>query len=289
MPDGSPVGAALIGGGENEFDRDTVLRRREPGVYDADLSAGWMAGPAMHGGYLLALAGRALTDTLRDPDPFTITAHYLTASRPGPAVLRTEASRPGRAFSSGHALLTQLDDNGAEVHRVRAIATFGDLGQLTDDVRTTAMPPSLPPPENCVNAVKEAPDGFPLPEMLRRLESLLDPSTLGWAMGAPSGRAEVRAWLGFADGRDFDPLGLLMAADALPPTALEMGLDGWFPTVELTVHVRCRPAPGLLRIGVVTRNLAGGMLEEDAEIWDSQDRLVAQSRQLAQIRTAPAS
>ena len=29
--------------GDSEFDRDTALTRREPGVYDIDLSAGWEA------------------------------------------------------------------------------------------------------------------------------------------------------------------------------------------------------------------------------------------------------
>jgi hypothetical protein len=36
-----------------------------------------------------------------------------------------------------------------------------------------------------------------------------------------------------------------------------------------------------VRVSVTTRNLAGGLLEEDAQVWDAQDRLVAQSRQLA--------
>lgn len=112
----------------------------------------------------------------------------------------------------------------------------------------------------------------------------LDPSTLGWALGQPSGKGEMRAWFGLADGRDPDPLSLLLAVDALPPTAFEIGLKGWVPTVELTVHVRCRPAPGPLRVSITTRNLAGGFLEEDAEVWDSADRLVAQSRQLARAR-----
>lgn len=117
-----------------------------------------------------------------------------------------------------------------------------------------------------------------------RLMLKLDPSTLGWALGQPSGKGEMRAWFGLADGRDHDPLSLLLAVDALPPTAFELGLKGWVPTVELTVHVRCRPAPGPLRVSITTRNLAGGFLEEDAEVWDSAGRLVAQSRQLARVR-----
>lgn len=91
----------------------------------------------------------------------------------------------------------------------------------------------------------------------------------------------MRAWFGLADGREPDPLALLLAVDALPPTAFELGLHGWVPTLELTVHVRALPAPGPLRVAITTRNLAGGHLEEDAEVWDSDDRLVAQSRQLA--------
>jgi len=47
------------------------------------------------------------------------------------------------------------------------------------------------------------------------------------------------------------------------------------------VHVRARPAPGWLKVRHETRNLAGGMFEEDCEVWDSAGRLVAQSRQLA--------
>jgi hypothetical protein len=36
-----------------------------------------------------------------------------------------------------------------------------------------------------------------------------------------------------------------------------------------------------LKVSHRTRNVAGGMFEEDCEVWDSAGRLVAQSRQLA--------
>ncbi|MFJ9966629.1 thioesterase family protein [Streptomyces avermitilis] len=284
MPEASSLQAVRASIGDSEFDRDTAVTLREPGVYDIDLSAGWTIISAVNGGYLLAVLGRALSDALPHADPFTVSAHYLTASQPGPAVIRTDIVRPGRTLSTGQASLFQYDDEGREVERIRVLASYGDLDTLPDDVRTTARPPALPPMDQCFG-----PEDGPAPvpgssAITDRLMLKLDPETLGWALGAPSGKGEMRSWFGLADGRDPDPLSLLLAVDALPPTAFELGLSGWVPTVELTVHVRARPAPGPLRVSITTRNLAGGFLEEDAEVWDSADRLVAQSRQLARVR-----
>jgi hypothetical protein len=278
----APAAQATIG--DSEFDRDTAVTRRAPGVYDTELSAGWTIINAVNGGYLLAVLGRALADALPHPDPFTISAHYLTASQPGPAVVRTDVARTGRTLSTGQASLFQHDEDGREVERIRVLASYGDLGALPDDVRTTAKPPAIPPMDQCFGP-QDSPAPVPGSSAIAdRLMLKLDPATLGWALGSPSGNGEMRAWFGLADGRDHDPLSLLLAVDALPPTAFELGIKGWVPTVELTVHVRCRPAPGPLRVSIATRNLSGGFLEEDAEVWDSADRLVAQSRQLARVR-----
>jgi hypothetical protein len=58
---------------------------------------------------------------------------------------------------------------------------------------------------------------------------------------------------------------------------------GWVPTLELTAHVRARPAPGRIAAEVRTRFVTGGLLEVDGVYWDSTGRLVAQSRQLALV------
>ncbi|THA24364.1 thioesterase family protein [Streptomyces sp. RKND-216] len=263
----------------SEFDRDTAVTPREPGVYDADLSGGWAIGSALNGGYLLATMARALGDTMPHPHPFTVSTHYLTATAAGPATVRAETVRAGRTLSTGAASLFQTGPDGREVERIRVLATYGDLATLSEDVRTAAKPPEMPPYEHCLGS-EHAPSGSS-PVMADRLDMRLDPATVGWAVGAPSGKGEMRAWFCLADGRDPDPLSLLMTVDALPPTAFELGIGGWVPTVELTAHVRALPAPGPLRVALSTRNLAGGFLEEDAEVWDSADRLVAQSRQLA--------
>jgi hypothetical protein len=284
MAQGTPPGS--------EFDRDTAITARpgEPGVFDAALSAGWTIGRGVNGGYLLAVAARALGAVLPHPHPFTATAHYIGRAEPGPAVLRTETAGTARTLSTGTVRLLQAGPDGAETERLRVTATFGDLAALPTQVRTSAVPPELPPPAQCATAA-DAPGAAAAvvsgtTAVLERLDLRLDPATAGWAVGAPSGRGEVRAWLGLADGREPDPLSLLLAVDVLPPTAFDLGLRGWVPTLELTVHVRALPAPGPLRVAVTTRNLAAGHLEEDAEVWDSAGRLVAQSRQLARVQPA---
>ena len=77
---------------------------------------------------------------------------------------------------------------------------------------------------------------------------------------------------------------LPLFADAMPPPITEVMEDRiWVPTVELTVHVRGVPAPGWLRCVTWTRFISGGFFEEDGEIWDSDNQLVAVSRQLAMV------
>ncbi|NUT46348.1 MAG: thioesterase family protein, partial [Saccharothrix sp.] len=103
----------------------------------------------------------------------------------------------------------------------------------------------------------------------------------GWATGRPTGAPRAEYWLRFADGRVPDTTSLAFLVDSAAPTALELGRLA-SATVELTVHVRARPASAWLAARAGTRHLAGGYYEEDVELWDpATGRLVAQSRQLA--------
>lgn len=273
----------------SEFDDGTAVEARqgEVGVYDATLGDGWRIGGGINGGLLLAVVGRALSERLSGggrgahADPLAISAYYLTPGEPGPATVRTSVVRSGRAVSTAQAALLQPGPDGGEAERVRVLATYGDLAAVDGDVTTTAVPPELPPPDECVSSRQAPPHFLKHASLLDRLDLRLDPATTGWAVGKPSGNGVIRGWLRMADGREPDPLLLLLAVDALPPVAFELGLPGWTPTLELTAHVRARPAPGWLRVNLTSRTMAGGYLEEDAEVWDSGGRLVALSRQLA--------
>ncbi|QNN51705.1 thioesterase family protein [Nocardioides mesophilus] len=278
-----PGGACVA---TSELDAGIRVERsaEDPTAFAAELGEGWQIGAGVNGGMLLAVVGNALRHACAadgHPDPLAISAYYLSASRPGPARVRTEVLRAGRTMSTAQASLVQEDPDGRPVERLRVLATYGDLDALPDDVRTSAMPPQMPPPEQCLGTDLAPPDFLERASLLERLDLRLDPSCVGWAVGQPSGRGLLQGWLRMADGREPDPLMLLLAVDALPPVTFDLGMLGWTPTLELSVHLRARPAPGWLAVTHRTRNFAGGLLEEDAEVWDSAGRLVAQSRQLA--------
>jgi hypothetical protein len=117
---------------------------------------------------------------------------------------------------------------------------------------------------------------------MERFDTRMSPNT-GWLTGVRTGVPEVLGWTRFADGREPDVASLPLFADSFPPAVFELAPVSWVPTIELTVHVRARPTPGWLRARFETRFLVDGYLEEDGVIWDSSDRIVAQSRQLAML------
>lgn len=266
-----------------EYDEAIAVSRVEEGIYEANLEAGWKVGGGLNGGYLLGVIGNAIKTDLEGVghlDPYTISGYYLSPSVAGPATVTVRRVRDGRGTTTVSATLSQMVD-GAPVDRITALGTFGDLHRISGDIRTTAKPPALPPYEECVLTSDAPPDLKAFVPMLDRFAMRVDPDSTGLITGKPSGNTYVQAWFELADGRPIDPIALLTVVDTLPPVTIEMGLPGWAPTLELTAHVRATPAPGPLRIRHESRNYAGGFFEEDCEVWDSDGRLVAQSRQLA--------
>lgn len=275
--------------GQFEFDAETGVEPAEGRVdaYAGSFGDGWRIGNGVNGGVIMCLATNALQQRLdlegAHGDPLAFSGYFLTPSGPGPVEATTEVLRVGRTMSTGQVSVSQPGPDGVLVERMRALASFGDL-DASAQVMQTAPPPDMPPPEECVSST-DAPEFLTAATLLERIEIRLDPATAGWAAGRPSGRGEMRGWLRLRDGREPDPTMLLFALDALPPVAFNLGILGWAPTLEFTGHVRGRPAPGWLRVSLSSQNITAGLMEEDAMVWDSEGRFVAQSRQLCGIRT----
>ena len=142
--------------------------------------------------------------------------------------------------------------------------------------------PTCPPPEACPARSSQA-QGVSLP-IAEQLDIRLHPDQA--RMGG-SGAARISGWIRFHDGRAPDALACLLFADAFPPAVFSLlGMVGWVPTVQLTVHVRRRPAPGWMLGEFWASDLSDGRVIEDGALWDSTGQLVLQSRQLALVRQA---
>lgn len=262
-----------------EFDRHLAIEPLDEGRYGAELHEGWHVGGGLNGGYQLALVGAAIRAELAPggkPDPIAVSASYLAAAVPGPAEVVVRVQRDGGRTAVVDAELVQ---DG--VVRLTALATYGDLARDADDVRTTAESLVLPPREECVSNEFAPPEFRAVAPLMDRFEMLFPADQAGCFVGVPTGKGLLSCWFRLKDDREPDPISLLLAVDALPPVTFDLGQFGWAPTVQLTAHVRADPAPGWLRLVHRTRNIAGGMFEEDCEVWDENERLVAQGRQLA--------
>jgi acyl-CoA thioesterase len=245
-----PERGATPEGGDYDFDAETALAPAGDGSFTADITDRWSGLASVNGGFLLATCVKALATTMPFPDPVTVSGLYLRPGNAGRSVITTEVIRSGRTTAFGEAHMAQ---GGKEILRVTA--AFSDLSAVTPAYAGIA-PPDLPDPEDCLRL-----SGLSAISMAKRFEF----------------------WVRFADGRPADTLTLPFIVDACPPAVLELGARG-STTIELTVHVRARPAPGWLACRVYTRFVSGGYHEEDFEAWDSTGMLVAQSRQLALVR-----
>lgn len=168
--------------------------------------------------------------------------------------------------------------------RLETIGTFADLSASHarsdfNGYRMEMEPPELASPEDCADRGALS-QGVILP-ILSRVDVLIDPR---YAEPAGAGVATSAGWIRLQDGRQPDSCTLPLFCDAFPPSVFSLvGRTGRVPTIELTVHVRRRPAEGWIRGCFTSRELAGATLVEDGTLWDSTGEVVAQCRQLALV------
>lgn len=261
-----------------DFDLATAVVPAGDG-FTVTIDPGWTIGSRPNGGYLLALATRAALAVAGQPHPLAVSAHFVAPPLLGPAELEVRPLRSGRWVANTR--VTMLQDGQP---RLEALVTASRLERDDrPDWAADSQAPDLAPVEECVRGQAELPGGLRV-AILEHLDIRLDPSTVGWLKGDPSGSLQMLGWVRFSDNRPPDPLALLQVVDALPPTSFELGITRWAPTVEMSVYVRALPADGWLRCFVRGKLLQGGWFDEEAEVWDEHGRLVAQSRQLAGAR-----
>lgn len=255
------------------FADSTSIDPLDDGRFAARLDPGWCTGEAPNGGYLLAILARAMQRSVPLKHPLTVTATFLRATRPGEADVAVGVIRLGGTLNHVEAHLSQ---DGKE--SVRAIGIFGRPNEGPTRFREP-RPPVLPDPDECRHVPVPMPNGAP--SHVRNRFDIRYATGLGWLDGTPSGRPEVRAWVHLDPDEEPDSLLSLLLLDLLPSTAFELGYPGWTPTISYTTSVRAVAGPGWLRCVSHARLVTADLVEEDSELWDESDRLIATSRQLA--------
>lgn len=261
----------------SQFEKDTAVQRVSEGVYSGELKKGWRIGAVPNGGYVLAIAGRALRDALPHRDPLSVNAFYLAPTVLGPIECRVELLREARSTSFAEVKMYQEGEL-----KVKVTAAYTDLERLQGENWSASERPAWTAWDDC------EPSGDNGLEFRSNVEIRLVKGLSVFSERRPDGSGEFAGWAQLRDGAAPDVISLLMFADAFPPPAFTVfGPVGWVPTVELTVQVRAHPAPGPLQARLLSRHMSHGVVEEDGEYWDSTGTLVAISRQTAKFRLPP--
>lgn len=260
------------------FAAASALTRIDDNTWRGEIPAGWDILGKANGGFLLGVAARSGVLASGRPDPVTVTGHFLSPAPIGPITVETSLLKEGRRFAT-----VRSEVFSEEGRRLLAVlGTYGDLVAGAAPERVEAKPPDLPPVEECVQV---EPTATLPPPFMGRVDLRLHPDDMPTGTEGLRGQIQLRGWFRWRDCEPLDTIGLIVAADAFPPTAFSANLPlGWVPTLELTTHVRARPVPeDWLRCSFTTRFITGGFIEEDGELWAESGRLIAQSRQLALI------
>lgn len=261
------------------FHKETALSDLGDGRYRGSVSKHWNIGDNPNGGYLLSIVLGAIARLSGEhPDPLSVTTHYLRPGLPGePCEVEVELIRKGRTLTTARARLTQEGKVRLEV-----LAAFGDLAapgvQVPEDKQVSLTAPVTPKPADCPERSGVA-QGVEL-AIRDRIEIRINPEMQN-PDGLTNGKAEISGWIRLRDQSPGTAITSVMFTDAFPPALFGLlGVIGWVPTIELTVHVRRRPTTPWLLGRFVTDDLQGGRMIESGALWDETGALVAQSRQL---------
>ena len=263
--------------GYPKFLRDTAVSRLGENSWEAELTDDWSIGGVANGGYSMATAARALSESLDHKDPLSITGHYLSRVEPGKALLEIEKLNIGKSVSTA---LLKFIQGGEE--RIRFTSCFTDFGKSKGDTLREVEAPDFPPIEEC----KAMPykEGF-TPVLEKQIDRKFTPHSDWWDEDRPRARACLDAYYAWPGGEDIDLFSVIFFLDTMsPPIFNRLGSRGWVPSLELTIHLKQSPSPGPLRMRGKTDFITSGFLEEDDEIWDSEGNLIGQARQMAKLR-----
>ena len=272
----------------NQFERfqeALKLENIEDNKFIVNPDINYFVGNTPHGGYLMALMHKALTNVLPHSTAISSSVQYLDRIDAKPFELEVNVFKTSRGSSSGIVKLKQ--DNKICTTFTGTCSDF-EFMKGYDDLQKPL--PKIFNDSDKKDYVKMNYDkiskGF-TPAFIQQLECLIHPDHAWWNREAKQNNqdneARCSAFLEMEGGKP-DQFCLSFYSDILPPVVSnKYGPLGWIPTITLTTHIRQLPTTSEVYADFKASDINKGYFEQDCNIWDLDGNLVASSRQLTRI------
>ena len=162
----------------SRFSDATAVTPTGDGHYTAIVHQGWDIGGNANGGYLMAIAGRAMADAAGRP-PLTLTAHYLRPAPAGDCAIEVVIVRSGRRLATATATLSI-----AGKPTLQLLGSFGEQ-VVGGPSRLMEEPVDLPEWDDCV--APPSPTEGPKPAIMEKINVRMRPGDEGFRRGEPTG------------------------------------------------------------------------------------------------------
>ncbi len=270
----------------NQFERfqeAIKLENLEDNKFIVNPDTNYFVGNTPHGGYLMAVMHKALTNILPHSTAISSSVQYLDRIDAKTFELEVETFKTSRGSSSGIVKLKQ-DDKICTTFT----GTCSDFEFMKGYDGLQKPLPSIFNESDKKDYIKMNYDkiskGF-TPAFIQQLECLIHPDHAWWNRDSNDKNNEARcsAFLEMQGGIP-DQFCLSFYSDILPPVVSnKYGPLGWIPTITLTTHIRQLPSTSELYADFKATDINKGYFEQDCNIWDLNGNLVASSRQLTRI------
>ena len=267
------------------FQKALKLENIEDNKFIVNPDINYFVGNTPHGGYLMALMHKALTNVLPHSTAISSSVQYLDRIDAKPFELEVDVFKKSRGSSSGIVKLKQ--DNKICTTFTGTCSDF-EFMKGYDDLQKPL--PKIFNDSNKKDYVNMNYDkiskGF-TPAFIQQLECLIHPDHAWWKREAKQknqdNEARCSAFLEMKGGKP-DQFCLSFYSDILPPVVSnKYGPLGWIPTITLTTHIRQLPTTSEVYADFKASDINKGYFEQDCNIWDLDGNLVASSRQLTRI------
>ena len=122
----------------SEFLRSTAVQQVDDSRWAGEVVPGWRIGKVPCGGYVLAIAGRVLSEALPHPDPLTVSILYTAPTIIGPHECEVQTLRSGG--STTHARLEMRQEGKIRAH---VQAAYTNLDEVKGDSWSSVTRPEI--------------------------------------------------------------------------------------------------------------------------------------------------